>query len=542
MNKQKNQREGISLANQPAHEKDHQVHGRRTFLKNLGLVGTAGMVLNHLPVSAVGNSSLAQALAATDSDRILVLIRLKGGNDGLNTIIPLHDFGRYQSLRPSIHIPQADTWMLNGAQGVNNHLSALQPLWNDGKMKVIDNVGYPDQNLSHFRSSDIWASSSDSNEFVTSGWLGRFLEGEYPDFLVNPPDVPPAIQIGGTSNLVFNNSTDFNYAISTDNPQQLYEIAQTGQLYNVTDVPECTYGEQLSYLRAVANTTFRYAGVLAEAYEAGQNNTGAEYLNDQLGDQLALIARLIQGGLNTKLYMVELDGFDTHANQPIAHANLLNSLGENTAAFFTDLEVGGHANRLLAMTISEFGRRPEQNGSEGTDHGSSAPVLVFSNGLNGNGVIGGLQDLQDLDPYGNVRHTVDFRSIYATVMNYWLCLPPDLVDSLLGQDFERIEGLGLFCEPISSTTQPARAVDIQLNAYLNRGEVVLTYQLPNTGNVLIRMHDSIGRVVSTPFNGRQYGGPQTLRLPLASVNWAAGVYIASLETGGRVYSRKVGLF
>jgi hypothetical protein len=126
-------------------------------------------------------------------------------------------------------------------------------------------------------------------------------------------------------------------------------------------------------------------------------------------------------------------------------------------------------------------------------------------------------------------------------MNYWLCLPPDLVDNLLGNEFERIEGMGLFCDSVS-TTDPGRATDVKLNAYLSGGEVVLTYELPNTGNVMIRMHDSIGRVVSTPFNGRQYGGPQTLRLPLSSVNWAAGVYIASLETGGRVYSRKVGLF
>lgn len=541
MNQHKKQRAGSSLADPKAHEKDHLVHGRRSFLKNLGLVGTAGMVFNHLPVSAVGTSALSQALAATDSDRILVLIRLKGGNDGLNTIIPLHDFGQYQSLRPNLHIPQADTWSLSGALSVNNQLSALEPLWNEGKMKVINNVGYPDQNLSHFRSSDIWASASESDEFVTSGWLGRYLEGEYPGFLINPPETPPAIQIGGTSNLVFNNSTDFNYAVSTDNPQQLYEIAQTGQLYDVAAVPECTYGEQLSYLRAVANTTFRYAGVLAEAYDAGQNNSGAEYLNDQLGDQLSLIARLIQGGLNTRLYMVELDGFDTHANQPAAHANLLHSLGENTAAFFTDLEVGGHAERMLAMTISEFGRRPEQNGSQGTDHGSSAPVMVFSSGLNGNGAIGGFQDLQNLDQNGNVSHTVDFRSIYATVMNYWLCLPADLVDNLMGGEFERIENLGLFCDSVS-TVNPGQATDIQLNAYLNRGEVVLTYELPATGNVMVRMHDSIGRVVSTPFNGRQYGGPQTLRLPLAAVNWAAGVYIASLETNGRVYSRKVGLF
>ncbi|MEM9835418.1 MAG: DUF1501 domain-containing protein [Bacteroidota bacterium] len=542
MSKHNSLRVGATLANKKAHEKDHFLHGRRSFLRNLGLVGTAGMMINKLPVAAFGSNSLAKALTTTNTDRILVMIRLKGGNDGLNTIIPLHDFGRYQTLRPDVHIPEAETTPISGSLAINNQLLPLQNLWDSGKMKVINNVGYPDQNLSHFRSSDIWATTSDAEVVVPSGWLGRYIEGEFPDFLIDPPATPPAVQIGGTGNLVFNNSDNFNYAIATDNPAQLYEIAQTGQLYDVADVPDCTYGEQLSYLRSVANTTFRYAGVLNAAYEAGANDNTAEYVNDRLGDQLALIARLIRGGLETQLYMVELDGFDTHANQPDFHAYLLNSLATNTAAFFTDLAVGGQDDRVLAMTISEFGRRPEQNGSRGTDHGSAAPLFVFGNGLNGNGILGGIPDLQDLDQYGNIRHTVDYRSVYATIMNYWLCLDTNVVNELLGNDFERVDGMGLFCETVSSTSNPARATDINLQAYLSGGQMVVSYDLPNTGNVLLRMHDSLGRVVSSPFNGRQYVGPQTMRLPLSAINWAAGVYIVSVETGGYTYSKKVGLF
>lgn len=534
------QRKGASLSDAKAHEKDHLLHGRRSFLRHLGLAGTAGLMLNKLPVAALSSSSLAKALSSADSDRILVMIRLKGGNDGLNTIIPIHDFGTYQSVRPNIHIPQANTWSLNGAVAANNSLGGLQPMWNEGKMKVINNVGYPSQNLSHFRSSDIWASASNAEEFLSSGWLGRMIENDFPDFLVDPPANPPAIQIGGSRNLVFDNSDNFNYAISTENPAQLYEIARTGQLYDVLDVPECTFGEQVSYLRAVANTTFRYAGVLADAFEAGQNSE--EYQNDRLGDQLALIARLVRGGLQTRLYMVELDGFDTHANQPDWHAYLLESLAQNTAAFFRDLEAGGHGQRTLAMTFSEFGRRIEQNGSTGTDHGAAAPLLVFGDGLNGNGVLGGLPNLQQVDEAGNMIHQVDFRSVYATILHYWLCLDGDYVDQLLGNSFDRLEALGLFCEGTTATTDLGKADSLGLKAFVSGGQLMLHYELPQTGNVSIRLHDALGRVVSSPFQGRQYIGAQQLQFPLSAINWSAGVYIVSLETAGRVYSRKVALF
>lgn len=537
-----NGRVGTTLANAAAHKLDHDRHGRRDFLRSLGLIGAGGLILNKLPVTAAaGASSFAHALSNADSDRILVMIRLNGGNDGLNTIIPLYEFETYQSIRPDIYIEEADTWSLNGALGVTNNMSALQPMWNDGQMKVVNNVGYPAQNLSHFRSSDIWASSSDADVLVESGWLGRMIERDYPDFLTNPPAEPPAIQIGGISNLLFNNSDNFNYAISTNNPQQLYQIAQTGQLYDVNDVPPCTHGDQLSFLRAVTNTTFNYAGRLAEAFDEGANSGDADYNDDRLGDQLSLIARLIKGGLGTRLYMVELNGFDTHANQPELHASLLNSLAQNTAAFFTDLEAGGHAERTLAMTFSEFGRRPEQNGSMGTDHGAAAPMMLFGAGLNGNGILGGLPDLEALDQAGNMIYSTDFRSIYATIMDYWLCLGSEVTNELLGGDFDRLEAMGLFCTP-SSTTERGKPTDIGLMAYLSHGELVLKYNLPQTGNVVIRTHDALGRIVATPFNGRQFLGEQEMRLPLAAANWSAGVYIVSIEIGGSMYSKKVALF
>ena len=526
---------GARLADGAAHAYDH---GRRGFLRTLGLVGASGFLLNRLPVSAVGMSPLASALAEGDDDRVLVMIRLKGGNDGLNTFIPVHDFGRYQELRPDVHIPRNEAIDLTPTLSMHPQLAPLTTLWNDGQMRVVQNTGYPSQSLSHFRSSDIWASTSDADENVRSGVLGRYLTGQYPDFLSTPPPVPPAIQIGGPGNLLFNNEEDFNYAISTENPRQLYDIARTGQLYDVNDVPDCTYGEQLQYLRAVANTTFRYAGVLAEAFDAGQNSV--EYKNDRLGDQLALVARLLRGGIGTRFFVVEIDGFDTHANQADDHAYLMDSLSTNTAAFFADLEAGGIEERVLGMTFSEFGRRVFQNGSRGTDHGAAAPLMLFGKGLNGNGVTGGLPDLANAQ-HGNLSYEVDFRSIYATVLTNWLCIDGAVVDEIMGGSFARVEELGLACQGTVSSQDPL-AQSIGMRAYLTGNEVKIDYELPAAATVGVHFFDMSGRKLSSPFRGQQRGGAQQLSFPLDHINWAAGVHVVSLEVNGRMYSRKLSLF
>lgn len=529
-------RKGERLEDGALHSADHS---RRNFLRTLGVVGTSGFLLNKLSVTATGMSPLAAALATNgDDERVLVMIRLKGGNDGLNTFIPVHDFGTYAEARPNIHLQQNELVDFTSTLKGHPQLAPLQSLWNDGEMRVVQNVGYGNQSLSHFRSSDIWA-STEAEEVENSGVLGRYLEGLYPDFLSNPPVDPPAIQIGGPGNLLFNNSDDFNYAISTENPTQLYNIARNGQLHDVEAVPDCTYGEQLGYVRAVANTTFRYAGVLAEAFDAGSNT--AEYANDRLGDQLALVARLLRGGLRTRLFVVEIDGFDTHANQLQSHMYLMDSVARNTRAFFSDLSDGGIDERVLAFTFSEFGRRVYQNGSLGTDHGTAAPMMLFGKGLNGNGMTGGLPDLTDLDNGFNLKHQVDFRAVYATVLSNWLCIDGGLVDELMGAPYQRLEDIGLSCQGTTSTGNP-RAESIAFKAYLSGSDVVLEYDLPATANVGVHFFDVSGRKLSSPLRGRRSGGANLERLPLNNIGWAAGVYVVSLEVNGKMYSRKLGLF
>ncbi|OAV43439.1 DUF1501 domain-containing protein [Lewinella sp. 4G2] len=537
-NNKQARRRGESLADGQLHTADHS---RRSFLKGLGVAGASGFLLNRLPVNSFSPSSLTQALVEGDDERILVLIRLKGGNDGLNTFIPVHDYGTYQTARPRLAIPQSET--VNFAPTLQGHpsLRPLQSLWNEGQMRVIQNVGYPTQNLSHFRSSDIWATTSDSDEVISSGVLGRYLQGQLPDFLTSPPETPPAIQIGGSGNLIFNNEDNFNYAISTENPTALYNIVSTGQLHDVLDLPDCSYGEQLGYVRTVANTTFRYAGILADTFEMGRNT--ANYVNDRLGDQLALVARMLRGGLKTKLFVVEIDGFDTHAEQADAHATLLDSIARNTTAFFKDMRDGEMEDRVLAMTFSEFGRRIQENGSLGTDHGAAAPLMLFGKGLNGNGVSGGLPNLTQTDQDGNMIYEVDFRNIYATVFRDWLCIPSDVVTDMMGADYGNVDTLGLECQGIVSTRADADSPErLKLAAYRSGGDIVVEYEMAGEAATQISLSDMAGRRVATLYQGRSPGGTNTRRLPVGAANWAAGIYIVSLETGGRVYSRKIGFF
>ena len=524
---------GSALEHGKAHVHDHNTWSRRTFLRNVGIAGSMSMMLGKLPVTAMAESPLGKALLNNEGDRILVLIRLKGGNDGLNTIIPVFDYGTYQYYRPQLKVPQNDVIMLDEKFGMHPQMNSLNNMWQDGKMKVVNSVGYDDQNLSHFRSTDIWSSASDADENDTSGWMGRFLETQFPDFVSNPPTTPPAVQIGGAGNILFNNSDLTNMGLIVSNPDQLYEIAQTGQLYDPLDVPECYYGEQLTYLRTVANSVFNYAEAVAEAYNNATNSV--EYTTS-LGDQLALVARLIKGGLGTQLYMVNIDGFDTHANQIDDHANLLNNVAEAVNSFFEDLESTDDASRVLGMTFSEFGRRIEENASEGTDHGAAAPMMLFGEGLNGNGFLGADPDLQNLDPIGNLQHDVDFRSVYATVLEQWLCLDPNVVNEVLGQDFVR-QDLGLECTSVSAYSPPVRNIGLKL-AY-NQGEVIISYDLPESMPVTVYVFDVLGRPVKKLFEGYQTFGTHQHVFQSRQARIAAGIYVVSVQAGDQIFSQKM---
>jgi len=542
--KENKNREGISLENKQAHSCDHETHTRRSFLHTLGMGGAASFMLGSIPLNIMGASPLQASLSMIEADRVLILVRLKGGNDGLNTFIPLTDYGTYTAARPSIAIPQSEILNLSSEIGIPNYMSSALNLWNDGKMKIVQGVGYEDQNLSHFTSSDVWASAKNPEDYpYSTGWMGRFFDNEYPDYLLNPPAVPPAIQIGARNSLMFQ-SANTNMGMSVVNPTELYEIAQTGSLYDAEAVPECYYGEQLAFTRTVANTTFLYADIIKEAFEGATNdvdyNIPEMNFDPGFANQLAVVARLIKGNLGTNIYMVEIDGFDTHEGQANEHPQLLQEVSKGMELLFQDLETTGHDTKTLAMTISEFGRRVEENGSLGTDHGASAPMMLFSGALTENGIIGENVDFSSANSAGNIPYQTDFRSVYATVLENWLCVDPSLVDSVLLESYQRIDGLTPDC--ISTGYNYTESYKLMHQARYGQSEIAIYYQLPTAGSVTVELYDINGRKLFDIYKGNDTAGsyqksfnPKAKQLPL-------GNYVYRITFKNRPYSGKVSIF
>ncbi len=532
-NKNKNNmRFGAAKEHGKAHQQDHQNWSRRSFLRGLGLTSGASVLLGGTAVSAMSASPFSYLLNNAIEDRVLVIIRLKGGNDGLNTFVPMYDYETYLANRPEIALPENSLIGLDDF-GMHPAMSPLESLWQQNGMKVLNSVGYPNHNLSHFRSTDIWASASDALEIDSSGWMGRFLENEFPDFLTDAPPKPPAIQIGSSGNIVFNGSdmNNTNYAVSVTSPDDLYEIAQSGQLYPLENLPDCYFGEQLEYMRLVTNTTFRYAEVIKEAYD--NSTTDVDYMN--ANGQMSLVARLIKGGLGTKVYMVTLDGFDTHAGQLDKHANLLTQLSDSINKFYQDL--GSTLDKeVLCMTFSEFGRRVNQNASQGTDHGTAAPLMLFGKGLNGNGFLGEQPNLNDLDANGNLQFSTDFRSIYASILENWLCIDANLVDNVMGQSFERVD-LGVECSPLSNTSLPGYSMQHEAR-YAPNGDVVIFYTLENTMFTKVEVFDILGQPMATLHKGRQMAGTHQVVFQPRS-KYVAATYVYRIEANGQAFSGKI---
>lgn len=527
---------GASLENRLEHEQAHRAFGRREFLKLTGLAALGGsMMLGSTPVRAFAPGALLSSLAMSDcGDRTLVLIRLKGGNDGLNTIIHRGN-DEYYNIRPTLAVQEADLWPLSQEFGMPNNMIALRPLWEEGKMRVVHNVGYPEANYSHFRSSDIWASASDSDKVVTTGWIGRWLENELQAFASAPPAVPPALQIGVETNMIFR-AVGGNVALSISNPQEFYQIALSGQLYPLSNLGPEPPDRELAFVRTVANNAFRYSESIRDAYNAGVNQ--ASYPAGNLSQQLAIVARLIKGKLGSKVYMVTIDGFDTHANQADLHPLLLNQVAESVAAFWQDLSAGGYQRHVVAMTFSEFGRTIFENGSLGTDHGTGAPMLIFGEDI-GNGFHGQAPDLVNVDQYGDPFFSVDFREVYGTVLKDWLCVHPEVVQTVLQRPFtEGVVGLLPPSSPPPPLNNPAALLGHQPSDS-EPGAIAIKYSIQMRGQVRLSIMLPNGTAQRILVSGFQERGSYTFHFRPARYFLPPGEYVYRLEAGGRIYQRSM---
>lgn len=529
--------DGSALEHGQLHEQQHKLWSRRSFLMASGLA-TAGLTfsIGSKPVTALANSPLMNALSNTETDRVLVIVRLAGGNDGLNTIIPLAEYGTYASYRPDIAIPETDVISLGaGEYGLAPTLASFEPLWLDGNMKIAQSVGYPNQSLSHFRSSDIWYSASDANVFDETGWIGRALEQEFPVYSEAPPSLPPAIQIGTSSSQVFRGS-DTNMSLVINNPNEFYQIAQTGQLYDTQNLPDCHYGAELGFLREVANSSFRYSEAIKTAFDSSTNSVN--YPNTNLAEDLEIVARLIKGNLGTKVYMVTTGGYDTHANQENRHPGLMTTFSEAVKAFYDDLAATSQSSNVAIMSFSEFGRRALQNGSNGTDHGEGSPVFLIGDGIDGNGFFGEEPDLINLVGPGNIPTGLDFRRIYTTLLQDWLCMDPQVVDAVMGQEFDRIPGIVHACTPSIGSNNTAVLLGHQPNPD-QAGATLLKYAILTGGVARMQIMNHAGQPLVTLFNAYHEAGSYKISFRPGDYGLPGGQYIYRLDTGGKMYSRQV---
>lgn len=531
---------GSTLQDRSAHDQHHLKWSRRNFMSTLGISGGMGMMLGQMPVQASQMTPLGAGLLNADSDRSLVLIQLNGGNDGLNTLVPLYDYDYYRNLRPRIAFDQSNLINLNDDFALPITMQDLIPLWEEGAMKAIHNVGYPNPNLSHFRGSDIWSTASNADELPNSGWMGRWLDHEYPDFANEPPRIPPAIQIGSYGSLIFNNGM-FNLSVSVSNPGELADIAENGELYDANAVPDTCYGNELSFVRTVSNTTFVFAEAIKEAFDASSSQAEYENLYHDLADQLQIVARLIKGNLGSKIYMVSISGFDTHADQNQSHPSIWQGISSAVKAFYEDLGAADKANDVLTMTFSEFGRRIEENASAGTDHGTAAPMFMFGPGLADNGFIGTRSDLQNPDEFGNLQFSTDFRSVYATVLEQWLCVDGALVNQVMGQAFDRINGLVTPCglaTSIDDALTEQRAV-FHKALYNDNGDILIQYQLAHGATVSLDILSVQGTMVTNLANGSRPAGQYSSLFSPGRHSITSGIYLYRLIVDGQPFSQTI---
>lgn len=393
---------------------------RRKFIKNSAIASTSLFVPSFLQAKINRNP------AQSRDGKILIIIQLSGGNDGLNTIIPYQN-DLYYKARPQLAIPAKELIKIDGELGFNPALEAIRPLYDEGLISVVNNVGYPNPDRSHFRSMDIWHTASNSDEYLSTGWLGRWLDSS-----CHPCDTPyKAIEVDDNLSLALKGHNQKGFAMS--NPNRLKRAAENKFLSLAADRfhPEHA-DENVRYLYKTLIETQASANYLYEQAKIHKSNIS--YPVTQFGNDLKQIAELITADTNTSIYYASLTGFDTHANQKNQQARLLKQYADGVAALVKDLKQNNLLKDTLIFTFSEFGRRVKQNASNGTDHGTANNLFIIGEKLQKAGFFNSGPNLQDLDN-GDLIYQVDFRQIYATIIENWL---ENNAEAILNQPFKTL--------------------------------------------------------------------------------------------------------
>ncbi len=422
---------------------------RREFLRT-STVAAAPLLLNGFPLTAEATNPLLEliALGSLQNGRKLIIIQCNGGNDGLNTVFPRDQYGKLLAARPDLLMPEASILALNGfnATGLHPALTEMNTMFNSGLLNITQSVSYPNPNFSHFRATDIWFTGSASNVELNTGWVGRHLNEEFPNFPDNYPNTtmpdPLAVQIGSQASIM-TQGPGINMCMTVSNPASFYNLVN-----GILDpAPASPYGNELTYVRDIKRQSNAYNNAVKNAYNAATTLSTRYPTSNYLADQLKIVARLIKGGLKTPVFVVNhQSSFDTHSNQVDAadrtkgnHATMLSALSKAIDAFQDDIQLMGKEDLVFGMTFTEFGRRIKANASLGTDHGAGVPMFFFGKKVNpvvlgNNPAIPTVTNTND-----NVAMQFDFRSVYYTVLKKWFELTPAQLTSVMFEPYPEVD-------------------------------------------------------------------------------------------------------
>lgn len=512
------------------------------------------------------NHVLKNAAASSTNDNVLVFIQLHGGNDGLNTLIPISQYAEYYIRRRNIAIRsqgtgsyiEVDPNVADDARvGLHPKMAALKRMYDDGKVAIIQNVGYPDMNLSHFRGRDVvFMGTDESGEHdYRSGWMGRYLDNIYPGYPdAYPSDAmkdPLGIELSGTLSLAFHRENGIPIGLNIGNPDQFYRLIDSVGVDPPIEYPDSHAGEELKYIMDFELKSRQYAGRLKNVYDAGNNTV--EYSiegnpnvlpvrRNNLAGQLRLIARLLSGGIKTKIFLCRIGGFDTHGEQVMEgetsqglHAVLLNNISTAVDEFYQDLANLGIDHKVLSITFTEFGRRAYSNDSYGTDHGTATPVFVFGTRLN-NRIFGTNPGLGDDDLHnGNLKYNIDYRQIYTSIIQDWFEGDDEALIRTGFSDWVE-DKINIVATTGVHQVYTGTSAD-SLQVFPNpAGDVAqLKFTLSKRGDAVFHVTDASGRTVLT-FRKEGRFGPNTLSLDLAALR--EGMYqLMMIQNGTRTSTR-----
>lgn len=499
---------------------------RRKFLKYVTASFTTPFLFRGQWINAMASQPALDILSSYNPNRKLVLVQLDGGNDGLNMVIPISQYDNLANARRNILVDQSKILKLTDETGLHPSMPELTNLYKDGKLQIIQGVGYPNPNLSHFRSKDILISASDSNTIINSGWLGRMFSKQYPGYPTGYPNEkqphPIALSIGSTSSAICQSDLA-NYSAVLKSLSSTY-VNNSGN----GDYPDTPFGNELRFVTNMMEQTESYLAVIKAAAAKAKNlstlypTTGT----NSLADQLKIVANLIAGGLQTQIYVVSLGGWDTHSGQVTSEVDkltgsqpsLFSKVSKAIAAFEDDLKLMSKDDEVIGFVFTEFGRRIKSNDSLGTDHGTTWPAIVFGSKVNPgligkNPVIPALATKSD-----NLTLQNDFRSIYTGLYKQWFGLDDLETTQLLGKSYPEIQIIAQ-----STGISPIAYSEQSLNIWPNPVEDQAQLSFEADGNLAqIQIYSINGHLVEKYQRERFPKGSQQIQLKLGHL--AKGSY------------------